>query len=92
MLRQRLGCFFIVISAAVILLYALPLGLAFFQNPQTVPMDWIAAGLAALLFLWFGWRLYSAGSTQAASQRPASLAGRLWQNYRDGRSHPDEDD
>ena len=89
MIRERLGCFFIIIALAVLLLYAAPLAMAFFQNPQTVPLDWIGVALAAFLVLWFGWRLYRAGAAHAAPQAPASLAERMWQRYRNG--GPDDD-
>jgi ammonia channel protein AmtB len=80
-LRERLGCFLLAAGSAVALIYAIPLWSKFQQNPQTVPLDWLAIFGAGVGVVWVGWQFYRAGSHATPSRRRPSLAARAWNHW-----------
>jgi hypothetical protein len=85
--KERFGCFFLAVGSVMFLLFALPIAQAFKKDPNTVPLEWIGAALAALLILWAGWKLYASARKAAGSRKPPSLGARIA-----GRRKPDKED
>lgn len=87
--RERIGCFLLAAGAAVALIYGIPLWSALVRDPQTIPLDWLAAAGAGLLAAWLGWKLFRAGRRSATSIRQPSLAARAW-NHWQGDGQPED--
>jgi threonine/homoserine/homoserine lactone efflux protein len=79
--RERMGCFLLAAGGAVALLYAVPLWSALQKDPQALPLDWLGVFGIALLVVWLGWKLFSAGRRAAPSLRRPSLAERAWNHW-----------
>jgi hypothetical protein len=82
-LRERFGCFLLVIGTALLLMYAIPIVQAFQADPASVPGDWLGIALAAGAVSWLGVRLFMAGRKGSESRKPASLAARMYSRFHD---------
>ncbi len=89
-LRERFGCFFLIIGLVFFLLFAVPLWQAFRQNPDSVPAEWLGIVLASAAVFWVGWKLFSSGKRSSTAQRPASLGGRLFSRWRGEKEEEDD--
>jgi hypothetical protein len=82
--QERFGCFFLALGLVGFLLFAAPIVKAFRTDPESVPLEWLGATAAAILILWIGWKLYTAGRRSAESKKPPSLGARLAERWRSG--------
>ncbi len=85
-LRERFGCFFLIVGTAVFAVFAVPLWNSFFAGGK-VPAAWLWVALIAALVAWLGWRMVRAGRTNVADERPPSLARMIYTRMRAGRNH-----
>ncbi len=90
-LKERFGCFFLVVGMAGFMLFAVPIVRAFQTDPETVPVDWIGVALIALLVVWAGWKLYRSARRSAESQKPPSLGARIASRWKADRADRGED-
>jgi hypothetical protein len=90
-LKERFGCFFLVIGTVGFLLFAVPVVRSFQTDPETVPVDWIGIALVALLVVWAGWKLYRSARRSAESQKPPSLGARIASRWKADRVDDGED-
>jgi len=88
-LRERFGCFFMIVGTAVFAVFAVPLWNSFFAGGGKAPSGWLWAALIAAFIAWVGWRLVRAGRRGVVDERPPSLARTIYNRMRAGRDEKD---
>lgn len=89
-LRERFGCFFLIVGTAVFAVFAVPVWNSLVGGAGKLPSGWLWTALVAALAAWAGWRLWRSGRRGVPDERPPSLARSIYNRMRSGRDdqHP----
>jgi hypothetical protein len=89
-LRERFGCFLLIVGTAVFAVFAVPLWNSLVGVAGKAPAGWLWVALGAALAAWAGWRLLRSGRRGVEDERPPSLARSLYNRMRAGRDKKDK--